>query len=374
MAETLEVLEHFDPTGEEIVYRFPLEGSANIKLGAQLVVQQSQEAVFFRDGRALDVFGPGRHTLATQNIPMLTKTLSLPFGGTSPFRVSVAFINKRTFLDQKWGTREPVVFRDSELGVVRLRAFGNYAYRIKESQLFINTVVGNQALFDTNRLKDFYRDVIVARLNDLLGETLKTIFDLASMYDEIATAAKARLAEDFNKYGVDLTDFYVNSITPPDEVQEKLDERAAMGAVGDMSTYMQFKAAQAIQDAAQAGGGEGGGAASAGMGLGLGAGFGAMMPGMITNAMQQAGQGGGAPTTPAAGATTAAAGAAAGTTAAETADGSFCTECGSAVPAGGKFCPNCGAKQAVPSGCSECGTEVPAGAKFCPECGAPQEE
>ena len=357
----LEVIEHHDPTGEEIVYRFPQEGSAEIKMGAQLVVHEVQEAVMYRDGKALDVFGPGRHTLTTQNIPMVTRALAIPFGGTSPFRVAVVYVNKRTFVDQKWGTREPVVFRDAELGMVRLRAFGNYAYRIDESQLFVNTVVGSQGLFETSQLQDFYRDIIVSRLNDLLGETLDTIFDLPRYYDELGTAAKARLTEDFAKYGVDLTDFYVNSITPPDEVQEKIDERSAMGAVGDMNTYMQFKAAQAIQDAAK-GGGEGGGGseAGAGMGLGLGAGFGAMMPGMIAQSMQQAqqaqSQSGGAPA--------AAAGAAAA--------GGFCTNCGTAVPRGAKFCPNCGTQQAA-VGCSGCGQPVPEGAKFCPNCGAKQE-
>ena len=358
----LEILEHHDPSGEEIVYRFPPEGSADIKLGAQLVVHEAQEAVLYRDGKALDTFGPGRHTLSTQNIPLLGKIIGAPFGGESPFRVSVVFVNKRTFIDQKWGTREPVVFRDSELGMVRLRAFGTYAYRIEDSQLFVNTVVGSQGVFETIRLQDFYRDIIVSRLNDLMGETLKTIFDLPKYYDELGTAAKARVVEDFAKYGVDLTDFYINSVTPPDEVQEKMDERAAMGAVGDMNTYMQFKAAQAIQDAAQGGGGgggEGGGAASAGMGLGLGAGFGAMMPGMIAGAMQQAQQGGG-------GAGAAAAGAA------QPSGGSFCTECGGAVPAAGKFCPNCGQTQAG-SGCSGCGQPVPDGAKFCPNCGTKQE-
>lgn len=360
MAQTLEVLEHHDPTGEEIVYRYPQQGSAEIKLGAQLVVHEAQEAVLYRDGKALDVFGPGRHTLSTQNIPLLTKLLALPFGGTSPFRVAVVFVNKRTFVDQKWGTREPVVFRDSELGMVRLRAFGNYAYRIKDSQLFVNTVVGSQGLFETSRLQDFYRDIIVSRLNDLLGETLKTIFDLPRHYDELGAAAKARVTEDFGKYGVDLSDFYINSITPPDEVQQKMDERAAMGAVGDMNTYMQFKAAQAIQDAAKGGAGGEGGAAGAGMGLGLGAGFGAMMPGMIANAMQQAQQGGGG----------AAAGAAAGGKRAA-GGGGFCSECGQAVPAGSKFCPGCGRPQAA-AGCAGCGQPVPDGAKFCPNCGAKQ--
>jgi membrane protease subunit (stomatin/prohibitin family) len=352
----IEVVEHHDPTGNEIVYRFPPEGSSDIKMGAQLIVGQAQEAVIFRDGRALDVFGPGRHTLVTQNVPLLTKALSLPFSGTSPFRVAIVFVNKRTFLNQKWGTREPVVFRDTELGMVRLRAFGNYAYKVADSQLFVNTVVGSLGYFDTGRLKDFYRDIIVSRLNDLLGETLKTIFDLARYYDELGTAGKARLAEDFSKYGIDLTDFYINSITPPDEVQKRIDERSAMGALGNMNTYMQYKAAQAMQDAAQAGG-EGGGA-GAGMGLGLGAGFGAMMPGMIAQSMAAAGATPGpgapapapgapapAPPTPAAAPPAGAAAApAAGAPAAGTAK--FCYNCGAALPEGAKFCPGCGTKMA----------------------------
>jgi len=345
MSQFLEVLEHYDPTGREIAFRFPPEGSAEIKFGAQLVVHEAQEAVFYRDGRALDVFGAGRHTLTTQNIPVVTKVLSLPFGFTSPFRVQVVFVSKRTFLDQKWGTREPVVFRDRELGVVRLRAFGVYGYRIKDSRTFVNTVVGSLGEFDTARLEYFYRDMIVARLNDLLGESLTSILDLPSRYDELATLAKARLTEDFSKYGVDLSDFYINSITPPDEVLARLDERASMGAVGDLAAYTRFKAAVALGDAARADGGAGG-TAAAGMGVGLGAGFGVQMAGALSEAMK--GGGGGAATTKTV----------------------TCARCGNPMPAASRFCPTCGAPTAV-SPCPRCRQPVPAGARFCPACGSP---
>lgn len=350
MSQFIEVIEHYDPSGQEIVFRFPQDGSAETKLGAQLVVHESQEAVFFRDGRALDVFGPGRHTLTTANLPVLTKVLALPFGFTSPFRIQVVFVSRRTFLDQRWGTREPVVFRDRELGVVRLRAFGTYAYRIADSRTFVSTVVGSQASFDTARLEDFYRDMIVSRLNDLLGESLTSILDLAAHYDELAALGKARLTEDFAKYGVDLADFYVNSITPPDEVLARIDERASMGALGDLGAYTRFKAAVALGDAAK-GSAEGGNAAAAGMGVGLGAGFGVQMAGALTEAMRGPVAGG------------AAGGAVVG-------GGGFCARCGGALPAGARFCPGCGAAVTSPA-CSKCQQPIPAGSRFCPGCGAP---
>lgn len=348
MSVFLEVLEHYDPTGEEIAFRYPPEGSADIKFGAQLVVHEAQEAVFYRDGRALDVFGPGRHTLTTQNIPLLTRALALPMGFKSPFRVQVVFVSRRTFLDQKWGTREPVVFRDRELGAVRLRAFGSYAYRVADSRSFVNTVVGSLGQFDTLRLQDFYRDMIVARLNDLLGENLTSILDLPAQYDELAALAKARLVQDFGKYGVDLTDFYVNSITPPDEVLARLDERAGMGAVGDLGAYGRFKAAVAMGDAARADGGGAGGAA-AGLGVGLGAGFGVQMAGALAGGAAAGGGAGGAVAASA---------------------GGFCSHCGAAMPGAARFCPSCG-KPAGGALCPQCHHGVPPGARFCPGCGAP---
>ena len=251
MARKIEIIEHFPDTENEIVYRYPPSGSADIFIGAQLVVQEQQSAVFFRDGKAMDVFGPGRHTLTTLNIPLITKVLTIPWE-KSPFRAQVVFISSRTFINRKWGTKEPIVFRDKELAMVRLRGFGTYAFRVKNPQLFVNEVVGARGLYGTEELEDYYRNIIVSRLNDVLGEQVTSIFDLPAVYDELGVLVKARLGDDFTGHGIDLIDFYINSITPPEEVMAKIDERAGMGALGDMGKYMQFKAAQAMQDAAQA--------------------------------------------------------------------------------------------------------------------------
>jgi membrane protease subunit (stomatin/prohibitin family) len=331
----MDVIQYQDPTGHTMVARWPASGTAAIQFGSQLVVEESQQAVFFRDGKALDVFNPGRHTLETLNLPLLTTLLSLPFGGKSAFQAAVAFVSMKTFLDLKWGTKEPVIYRDAELAMVRLRAFGKFAVRIANPQVFVNTVVGSQNIYTTDGVEAYFKDVIVARLTDLLGDSLRSIFDLPKVYDGLAMGLKARVADDFSKYGIELVDLYLGAITPPEEVQKVIDERSGMAAVGNLDAYMKFKAAKAMGDAAQAGG-EGG--LGAGVGVGMGAGLGMMLPGMMRDAMQS-GPSAGSPAPAGAGPATTAAGA---TATAGTA--AFCSQCGAKVPAGSRFCSACGAK------------------------------
>lgn len=267
-----DVLEFFDDTGEIMVARMPMEGSGQFTTGSQLVVQESQIGVFFRDGQMLDLFGPGRHTLSTQNLPLLGKIIGLPFGGKSPFRANVYFVATKAFVNLGWGTSSPVVFRDADFRMITLRAFGVYSIRIADVRVFLNTLVGTRGLETTFALEDFYRSVIVSRLNEKLGSIMKSILDLPVHYGQIAQETRDAVKLDFAQYGLELVDLMVQAITPPKEVQEMIN-RASGIAAQDVADYQAIAAADAMRDAAKNQGGNAGEGMGAGLGIALGLGM-----------------------------------------------------------------------------------------------------
>jgi membrane protease subunit (stomatin/prohibitin family) len=333
----LEVIEWFDETGKELVHRIPETGSGEIKFGAQLTVRESQAGVLFYKGKAIEAFGPGRHTLKTGNIPILTKILSVPWGMTSPLRAEVCMVNMKIFPNLKWGTMDPVAFKDSELGLIRLRAYGIFNIRVIQPLLFINSLVGTMGIFSTEGIEEYLKGVIVSRFNDHLGENLDSLVNLAGRYDELSKGLKTRLQEDFKHLGLGLSELYITSITPPQEVQQAIDDKSRINVIQDLDKLVKMKAAMAMEKAAESSG-------SAGTGLGMGLGF--MMPGMFADSFRK--QNSSSPAIP---------------------DEIKCPDCGNAIPKESRFCPLCGHQQLVYSQCASCGKNLPPSAAFCPKCG-----
>ena len=301
MPRIIDVIEAPNQGANEMVKRIPEYGSGDFRLGSQVIVRESQRAVFYRDGKSLDEFDPGRHTITTANLPLLTGLLKLGTRGADIFTAEVYFVNMREFTDMKWGTPQPISLRDTDLGIVRLRGFGQYTMQVAEPKRFVDQIVGTQGLYTTAQIEDYLRGVVVSRMTDVLGENMTSIFDLPSLFDEISAAMRAKLQDDFLAMGIALKQFMIVSLNPTEETAKAIDERAAMGAIGNMDAYLKFKAARAMGDAANNPSGSG---AAEGVGLGAGMGMGVGMAGMIAQAMsgaaqpQQTQQGGGAAAIP----------------------------------------------------------------------------
>lgn len=248
----MDVLEFLDETGSVLVKRIPDEGQLVIEWGSQMTVRESQDAVFFRDGKALDVFSAGRHILETQNIPVITKWVtSFGYGPNNPFRAEVLFVGKQVFANLKWGTKEPILFRDSEFEIVRLRSYGSFSIQIKDSLLFVNKIVGTMGLYNTNQIEDYLRGIIISKLNVVLGKTLKTILDFPTLFDQINLIMRLELQADFDGLGLTLYDFYIQSISMPEDVQKMIDIKTGMNAIGNLDQYMKFKIANSLTESAK---------------------------------------------------------------------------------------------------------------------------
>ncbi|MEZ5308307.1 MAG: SPFH domain-containing protein [Pyrinomonadaceae bacterium] len=344
----IEVIEWLDDSKETILYRFPVHGQ-EIKNGAQLIVRESQAAVFVYSGQVADVFGPGKYTIDGGNTPILSKLGAWMHGFNSPFKSEVYFVNTKQFTDMKWGTSNPIMLRDDDFGIVRLRAFGAYSMKVSDPATFVKEVAGTNAHFETDDIEGQLKRAIVTEFSDAIGEMKIPALDLAAQYKEVGDTIRSKINEDFSSYGLEVTKFYVENVSLPPEVEAAMDKRASMGALGDAQRYAQFQAADAMVEAAK---NEGGGA---GLGAGLGAGF------AVGNQMANA-FGGGQQAAPAGG----------GGAAAQTVP---CPGCGAANAPAAKFCADCGGKmEIVKVPCVKCGAQLREGAKFCSECGSSQEK
>ncbi len=294
MARVFDVVEYPSEMADELVHRFPETGIADLRFGSQVIVRESQAAVFFRDGRALDVLGPGRHTITTANVPLLTNLLGKLFGDRTPFTAEIYFVSMREFADRKWGTPQPIIVRNTGvgLGIALLQGFGTYSFQVNDPQQFVTQVVGQLGAYRTSDIETRLRTMLLSRLQDLLGETTsqKNVLDLIGLTDELGAGVRAKAQDDFLAIGLLLKSFYIGNLKPSDKSAKELRE---MGML-DMQTYTQLQAADAMRDAAQ--NPSGGAGLTAGIGAGMG--IGNVLSGSLAGMTQ--GQSQTQPTTPAA--------------------------------------------------------------------------
>jgi len=269
LSEFVDVIEWNEDGLDLLAWRFPRYKDA-IKWGAQLIVREGQQAIFVNEGQIADCFQPGRYTLTTRNLPLLTTILSLPTGFESPFKAEVYFVASRRFTDQRWGTRHPIMLRDPELGPIRLRGFGTFEVTVSDSKTLITILNGSQSRFSLNDIQEQLRNLIVSRLADYLGECKISALDLSANYDEIAESLNQRLNSTSAEYGLQISNLLIENLALPAEVEAAIDRRAAIGLTGDLDAFKKYQEGIALEKAAQNQGGMAAGAAGLAMGFGLG--------------------------------------------------------------------------------------------------------
>ena len=335
--QLLSVIEWNDASRDIIVYRYPLTNREEIMNSSTLIVREGQVAMFIHKGEIADVFGPGTYKLATENIPFLTKMLSLSTGGNSRIKAEVYFLNTKRFLGLKWGTQNPIMMRDVDFGNVRLRGFGTYSVKVNDPTKFMRECFGTSPIYRVDDIATQYKSTLVQILTDAIAESKLSALDLAANYKELSKKVEQLAKEEFEPLGLKVSNFVIENLSLPDEVEKMLDERTKMGVIGDkMGTYTQYKAANAIEESAKNPNGTG----LAGMGVGLGAGvaMGSAFNEAIATAKDE-----------------------------QKAVTIRCVKCGASMSGKAKFCPECGATQAL--ACPKCGEPISRGSKFCVHCG-----
>jgi membrane protease subunit (stomatin/prohibitin family) len=321
----IDVIHWTEPDDGILAYRYPMQ-DMEIQNGAVLTVRESQSALFVNEGRGADAFGPGRYTLTTATLPILTNLQNWDKAFASPFKSDVYFFSTRQQINQKWGTQQPVTIRDKDFGAIRLRAFGIYSYHVNDVRVFHQKVSGTREIYRSADLEGQLRNTIIARMADAFAESGIPFLDMAANQTEMAQRIGDFLKPSFTEFGLTLDTFLVESLSMPEELQKILDQRISMNIVGDLGKYTQFQVAQAIPIAAANEGG------IAGVGAGLGAGFG------IAQQMAMGMAGAMNPPAQAAAPPAAAAAAVVG-------DTKFCANCGNKIGRAAKFCPECGTAQ-----------------------------
>ena len=243
--EFIDIIEWTDDTTDTMVYRFERHGN-EIKNGAKLTVRESQVAVFVDEGQIADVFPPGMYTLETANLPLLSTLKGWKYGFNSPFKAEVYFVNTKRFTDQKWGTMNPIMMRDQDFGIVRVRAFGSYTLRVSDAAVFLKEVVGTNWEFTTDDINNQCRSFLVTGFADALGQNKVPVLDLVGRYGEMGKFLTEAIQPKFAEHGLELLNLMIENVSVPPEVEAAIDKRSSMGAVGDLNKYMQFQAAESM--------------------------------------------------------------------------------------------------------------------------------
>ncbi len=336
----LKNIEWTDDSSDLLVYKYPVSKN-QINRGSALTVRESQVAIFVDKGRLADVFLPGYYKLDTDNLPILTKLLSWKYGFETPFKSDIFFVNTKQFTNQKWGTVNPIIVRDKDYGVVRIRGFGNYSFKVDDAYVFMKNLSGTNSSYKSSEITDYLRSIVLSGISDAIGESKISVLDMAGNLQDFSKTVEVKVGEEFKEIGLKLTNFVFENFSLPEELEKALDKNTSLGMLrGNIDVYTQVETLEAMKEAAK-NPGNAGSTMGAGLGLGMGMGVGNIFANNMQNMAQMQKN--------------------------QTSKNRVCPNCNATIGARAKFCPECGQRLAIT--CPDCGTEIKPNAKFCPECG-----